>query len=92
VEAIAVCLLFSFRNPEHERLIQEVLQRLLPDIPVTLSSEIAPEFREYERTSTCVINAYLLPITRSYVERLSAELDREFGISDLRIMQASGER
>jgi len=90
VEAIAVCLLFSFRNPEHELLIQEILQRLLPGIPVTLSSEIAPEFREYERTSTCVINAYLLPITRSYVERLAAELDREFGISDLRIMQASG--
>jgi N-methylhydantoinase A len=90
VEAIAVCLLFSFRNPKHEHLIQETLQRLLPDIPVTLSSEIAPEFREYERTSTCVINAYLLPITRSYVERLAAELDREFAISDLRIMQASG--
>ncbi|MFQ5921575.1 MAG: hydantoinase/oxoprolinase family protein [Anaerolineales bacterium] len=90
VEAIAVCLLFSFRNPKHERLVQEVLQRLLPGIPVTLSSEIAPEFREYERTSTCVINAYLLPITRSYVERLAAELGREFGISDLRIMQASG--
>jgi len=90
VEAIAVCLLFSFRNPKHERLIQETLQQLLPSLPVTLSSEIAPEFREYERTSTCVINAYLLPITRSYVERLAAELGREFGISELRIMQASG--
>ncbi|MFV1858117.1 MAG: hydantoinase/oxoprolinase family protein, partial [Anaerolineales bacterium] len=90
VEAIAVCLLFSFRNPKHERLIQETLQQLLPGLPVTLSSEIAPEFREYERTSTCVINAYLLPITRSYVERLAAELGREFGISELRIMQASG--
>ena len=90
VEAIAVCLLFSFRNPEHELLIQDVLQRLLPGLPATLSSEIAPEFREYERTSTCVINAYLLPITRSYVERLGTELGREFGLSDLRIMQASG--
>jgi len=90
VEAIAVCLLFSFRNPKHELLIQETLQRLLPGLPVTLSSEIAPEFREYERTSTCVINAYLLPITRSYVERLGTELGREYGISDLRIMQASG--
>ncbi len=90
VEAVAVCLLFSFRNPTHEQLIQKVLERLLPGLPVTLSSEIAPEFREYERTSTCVINAYLLPITRSYVERLAAELDNEFDISDLRIMQASG--
>ncbi|MFQ5942661.1 MAG: hydantoinase/oxoprolinase family protein [Anaerolineales bacterium] len=90
VEAVAVCLLFSFRNPKHEQLIQEVVKRLLPALPVTLSSEIAPEFREFERSSTCVINAYLLPITRSYVESLAAELSAEFGLSDLRIMQASG--
>lgn len=90
VEAVAVSLLFSFRNPKHEQLIREKLEELAPEIPATLSSEIAPEFREYERTSTCVINAYLLPVTRTYVERLAAELSSEFGLSDLRIMQASG--
>jgi N-methylhydantoinase A len=90
VAAIAVCLLFSFRNPEHERVIKQICRSKLPAIPVTISSEIAPEFREYERTSTTVINAYLLPITRAYIDKLASELQGTYGLSDLRIMQASG--
>ncbi len=90
VQAIAVCLLFSFRNPSHERRVREICTEVLPDIPLTLSSEVAPEFREFERTSTTVINAYLLPITQAYIQALADRLQEEHGWSDLRIMQASG--
>lgn len=90
VEAVAVCLLFSFRNPSHERMVRELCQELLPGVPVTLSSEVAPEFREYERTSTTVLNAYLLPITQQYIRSLVAQLEARCGPIDLRIMQASG--
>jgi N-methylhydantoinase A len=90
VESIAVCLLFSFRNPEHERRVLSICKDLAPDIPVTMSVDIAPEFREFERTSTTVINAYLLPRTKSYIEALVKRLEDDFGKQDLRIMQASG--
>lgn len=90
VDAIAVCLLFSFRNPEHERRVLELCNERLPDVPTTISFDIAPEFREFERTSTTVINAYLLPRTKSYVDSLNRRLESEYGASDLRIMQASG--
>jgi N-methylhydantoinase A len=90
VESIAVCLLFSFRNPEHERRVLSICKDLAPEIPVTMSVDIAPEFREFERTSTTVINAYLLPRTKSYIEALVKRLEDDFGKQDLRIMQASG--
>ncbi len=90
VEAIAVCLLFSFRNPAHELEVREICEEVLPGIPVSLSSEIAPEFREYERTSTTVINAYLAPVTERYLDRLESELEARHQQVDLRIMQASG--
>lgn len=90
VAAIAVCLLFSFRNSTHERRIREICHQLNPHIPVTISAEIAPEFREFERTSTTVMNAYLLPITHKYIDALTSRLREKFGRLDLRIMQASG--
>lgn len=90
VEAIAVCLLFSFRNPAHEQTIGSACQDLFPEAIVTLSSQVAPEFREFERTSTTVINAYLLPLTARYIDRLESELASRYGQVDLRIMQASG--
>jgi N-methylhydantoinase A len=90
VEAIAVSLLFSFRNPAHERQVREICEELYPEAPVTTSSEIAPEFREYERTSTTVINAYLLPVSGRYLEALVRRLREHYGKVDLRIMQASG--
>ncbi len=90
VEAIAIAFLFSFCNPAHERRAREICQELLPDVPVTISSEIAPEFREFERTSTTVINAYLSPITRRYLGALIDRLNQKFGRVDLRIMQTSG--
>ncbi|MEE8449214.1 MAG: hydantoinase/oxoprolinase family protein [Thermodesulfobacteriota bacterium] len=90
VEAIGVSFLFSFLNPKHEQQAQEIIKREFPESYVTISSEIAPEFREYERTSTVVINAYLLPILESYIDSLEKELKSKFGRVSLKIMQASG--
>jgi len=81
VESVAVSLLFSFLHPQHEEQIAQALSQL--EIPLSLSSQILPEYREYERTSTVVINAYLQPLMGRYLKRLSSE----FG---LRVMQSSG--
>ena len=62
VEAIAVCFLHAYANPKHEREAAEAIARRHPDLPVTLSSAIAAEWHEYERTSTAVINAYVQPL------------------------------
>ena len=70
IEAVAVCLLNSYINPGHERLLGEVLQRELPDVAVTLSSDIAPEIREFERTSTALCNVYVKRIAEQYLGRL----------------------
>lgn len=71
VEAVAVCFIHSYRFPQHEQRAAEILREILPDsIPVCLSSEILPEFREYERFSTTVMNAYLQPKMSRYMHRL----------------------
>src|SRR5205085_6863311 len=70
-EAVAVCLLFSFRDPSHERAVADELRRRLPDAHVVASHELAPEFREYERASTAAADAYLGPVVSRYVRRLS---------------------
>jgi N-methylhydantoinase A len=72
VEAVAVCLLFSFLNDAHERAVGERLRAAFPDRPVFLSSEVLPEVREFERTSTTAICAYVGPILASYLARLEA--------------------
>jgi N-methylhydantoinase A len=90
VEAIAVSFLFSFLNPKHEQQAEEIIKREFPESYVSRSSEIAPEFREYERTSTVVLNAYLLPIIERYIDSLEKELKSKFGRFWLNIMQASG--
>ncbi len=90
VEAIAVSLLFSFLYPDHEQRIAAIVRDRFPEADVCLSCEVAPEYREYERTSTTVINAYLTPITRRYIENLEVGLSKRWGDVDLRIMQASG--
>jgi N-methylhydantoinase A len=74
VEAVAVGFLHSFTNPDHERAVGEQLARRLPDVPVTLSSEVSPEMREYERFSTACANAYLQPLIGSYLKKLEREL------------------
>lgn len=90
VESIAICLLFSFLNPAYERRVAEICRERFPEVHLSLSSEVCPEFREYERTSTTVINAYLFPVNQRYVESLVSRLDEQYGRLDLRIMQASG--
>ena len=70
VEAVAVCLLFAFRDPSHERAVAEELRRRLPGTHIVASHEVAPEFREYERASTTAIDAYLGPVVSRYFEAL----------------------
>ena len=65
VESVAVCLLHAYVNPEHERRVGEILAEELPGVPISLSSEVAPEFREYLRASTTVINAVIRPVVRA---------------------------
>jgi N-methylhydantoinase A len=74
IEAIAVGFLHSFTNPDHERRVGEAITRRFPDVAVTLSSEVSPEMREYERFSTACANAYLQPLMGSYISRLEREL------------------
>ena len=85
VEAIAISLLFSFLHPEHEERIASALASL--DVPLSISSRILPEYREYERTSTVVINAYLQPLMGRYLKRLSETGTERL---NLRVMQSSG--
>ncbi|HET6520922.1 MAG TPA: hydantoinase/oxoprolinase family protein [Geminicoccaceae bacterium] len=90
VDAIAVCLLHSYANPAHERLIGEVIRRLAPDLPFCLSCDVLPEIKEYDRTSTTVINTYVMPIVASYVARLRDHLDDSGLTAPLLIMQSNG--
>ena len=71
-EAVAVCLLFSFRDASHERAVADELRRRLPEARVVASHELAPEFREYERASTTAVDAYLGPVTSRYLGALGA--------------------
>jgi N-methylhydantoinase A len=89
VEAVAVCLLFSFLHPEHERRVGEALRKALEDVTVSLSSEVLPEVREYERFSTTVADAYLTPRLAAYLERLAAEVQAR-GYPAPLVMQSSG--
>ena len=74
VEAVAVGLLHSYRNPGHERAVREVIHRVAPSMYVSISSEVVGEFREYERFSTTVLNAYIGPRTQRYLHRLKEKI------------------
>jgi N-methylhydantoinase A len=89
IEAVAVCLLFSFLDDRHERVIGERLRRALPGLPVFLSSEVLPEIREFERTSTTVVCAYVAPILKSYLGRLEDAV-RGMGLPAPWVMGSSG--
>ena len=90
IEALAVCLLHSYVNPVHEQRIREIADEMAPDLLVSISSEVLPEIKEYERTSTTVINAYILPIVRHYCSHLRADLDRIGVNAPLHMMQSNG--
>ena len=74
VEAIAVCFLHAYAHPEHELAARDRLLELLPDAHVSISSEITREWREYERTSTAVLNGYVQPAVAGYLDDLGASL------------------
>jgi N-methylhydantoinase A len=74
VEAIAVCFMHSYANPAHEYAVREIVASVWPDVEVSLSSDVDPQVREYERTSTTVLNAYSMPAVASYISKLSAEV------------------
>ena len=88
-EAVAICLLFAFRDSTHERLVAEELRRRLPDAHVVASHEVAPEFREYERASTTTVDAYLGPTLADYLWSL-ADRCREVGLAEPLVMRSSG--
>jgi N-methylhydantoinase A len=89
VEAVAVCLLFGFLHPEHEQRLGEVLRSELTGVPVSLSSEVLPEVREYERLATTVADAYLAPGLAAYLESLAGGA-RSAGLPAPLVMQSSG--
>ncbi len=91
VEAVAVCLLNSYANPDHEARIKQILQQTLPNVYLAISSELSPEFREFERSSTVATVAYIGPGFQRYVDELQHSLSNELEAPpQLYIMQSSG--
>lgn len=90
IEAIAVCFLHAFRNPQHERSVRDALNKALPDLAISLSSEVMPDIREYERASTTVANAYVQPAVKRYLRRLSQALEDRDISAALNIMASDG--
>jgi N-methylhydantoinase A len=89
-EAIAICLLHSYVNPAHEAQVRDAIQAQFPDTYVSASIDVLPEIREYERTSTTVINAYIGPVVDSYLKSLRVRLDGEKISAPVSIMQSNG--
>ncbi|MBI1777130.1 MAG: hydantoinase/oxoprolinase family protein [Proteobacteria bacterium] len=90
IEAVAVCLLHSYANAEHERRIGEILRRELKGVFISLSVDVLPQMREYERTSTTVINSYVGPPVKAYLRSLMDQLAKGGVTGRLRVMQSSG--
>lgn len=90
IQSLAICLLFSFANPDHEQRIASAIKQARPDLYVSVSSEVQPEFREYERFSTTLINAFLQPEVSRYMDRLQAAVGRAAPVARFGIFQSSG--
>lgn len=88
-QAVAVAFLHSYANPTHEQRMRQVLLEAAPDLEVSLSSDLSKEYREYERTSTAVLDAYIKPIVRTYLHKLASELESD-GFSGQFLMMRSG--
>ena len=89
-ESIAVGLIHSYLNPDHERMVRDVLAEKLPDVMVSLSSEVSPQMREYERFNTVVANAYIKPLMKSYLGRLKGRLENEGADCSVFLMHSGG--
>jgi N-methylhydantoinase A/oxoprolinase/acetone carboxylase beta subunit len=90
VEAIAVCFLFSFLNPAHEQRVKEIIKEEYPEVYVSLSSEVLPQFREYERFTTTGLNAYIGPTTSRYIRQLKKTLQEQGYTAKVHLMQSFG--
>ena len=90
IETVAICLLNAYADPTHEVVLAAAIGRALPQLTVSRSSEVSPEIREYERTSTTVLNALLQPVVRRYLERLSQRMAAEKFTPRLLIVQSNG--
>ncbi len=90
IRAVAVVLLFSFLNPAHERRVEKILREEGVEVPISLSCEVLPEFREYERTSTTVMTAALRPVVEGYLSRLSTALTSRGIAAPLLVMRSNG--
>ena len=90
VRCVAVCLLNAYVNPAHEKRIGELLEKYAPDVDVSLSHDVSPEIREFERTSTTVLNALLMPVVRRYLERLGARLKSAGFDAPVYLVQSNG--
>lgn len=90
IESIAISFLHSYANPENERQAASIIRQEAPSLPLSVSSEILPEFREFERTSTTVLNAYVRPVTERYLQRLSQRLETVVPGVGFTVMQSSG--
>ncbi len=89
-DCLAVCLIFGFINPAHEQQLRQRLQQALPDLHISISSEVQPEFREYERLSTTVLNAYLQPVMGSYLSQFEDQVSQLMPNATLGINQSAG--
>ncbi|MCP4998920.1 MAG: hydantoinase/oxoprolinase family protein [Hyphomicrobiales bacterium] len=90
-EAIAICLLFAFRNPEHELAAEAYLSERLPGVSIAVSHRVSPEWREFDRTSTTVMDGYLAPVVRHYLETLVGELSHRLPSDQgLHVMESNG--
>lgn len=90
VEAISVCLLHAYVNDAHERMIRDIIRKKAPEMVLSISSEVLPEIKEYERTSTTVINSYVKPVVGRYLKSLTADLKGVGIIAPLLLMQSNG--
>ena len=92
VEAVSVCFLFSFVNPEHERRVAEIVREEFPEAFLSVSSEVLPQYREYERFSTVCLNAYIGPKVATYVSRLQDELRGARRATGVHLMTSASRR
>lgn len=89
IESVAICTLHSYANSEHEQRIKEIIEENLPGVFVTCSSEVVPEFREFERTSTTAVNAYIGPEVSNYIKKIESNV-KKAGIEEFRIVKSNG--
>lgn len=90
IEAMTISLINSFANDVHEKRLREIVQEIMPSIPVSISSEVIPEMQEYERTITTVANSYVRPEVEKYISNLQTELDNKMGGANLSILRSDG--